>query len=367
MKTYLILILIPFILLLGCKTPGKKQSNTEKDRGDIQPLNLGEMINTVPVESFYQDEGWFTWGGSMVQGDDGKYYLFYSRWPYETEHKGWLMHSEIACAVADKPTGPYTFHSEVLKGRGKGYFDSNTIHNPHIHKYNGKYYLYYIGAGKREEWQETRNTQRIGVAVSENINGPWERFDTPLIDVTQGSFDSGFTTNPSVVCKNDSTYIMVYKCAGEDNNVVHGVAFSKSPLGPFIKHDKPIFTLENSKFPAEDPFIFVYNEKLYTILSDNHGEFTGIKRALCMFTSDNGIDWILAEHPLVSDRKIEWEDGAIEELRDLERPQIWFNKNNEPAVLFCAATRIKRGQGNSFNIHIPLKINSQSKTNRGAN
>ena len=80
------------------------------------------MVQTVPMESFYQDEGWFTWGGSMVQGDDGKYYLFYSRWPYETQHKGWLMTSEIACAIADKPTGPYTFHSEILKGRGERLF-----------------------------------------------------------------------------------------------------------------------------------------------------------------------------------------------------------------------------------------------------
>ena len=77
------------------------------------------------------------------------------------------MNSEIACAVADKPTGPYTFYSEVLKGRGSDYFDSNTIHNPHIHKYNCKYYLYYIGASIREEWHETRLTQRIGVAVSD--------------------------------------------------------------------------------------------------------------------------------------------------------------------------------------------------------
>ena len=23
------------------------------------------------MDAFYQDEGWFTWGGSMVQGDDG--------------------------------------------------------------------------------------------------------------------------------------------------------------------------------------------------------------------------------------------------------------------------------------------------------
>ncbi len=363
MKLNYILFLALILMFWGCNTPGKKQSKAEKESGDLLSLNLSESIQPVPLESFYQDEGWFTWGGSMVQGNDGKYYLFYSRWPYETGFKSWLMKSEIACAVADNPTGPYKFHSEVLKGRGEGFFDADMVHNPHIHKYDGKYYLYYIGATTQaEEREKTRCTQRIGVAVSENVNGPWERFDKPLIDVTPGSFDSGFTTNPSVVRKNDSTYIMVYKCMDDNREVVHGVASSKSPTGPFEKYDKPIFTKEGSKFPAEDPFIFKYHDKLYTILSDNHGEFTGIKQALCLFSSNDGINWSLARHPLVSDRKIKWQNGIIEELKDLERPQIWFDKNGEPAVLFCAATRVKRAPGNNFNIHIPLSIIFKEET-----
>jgi beta-xylosidase len=351
---------IVFLFVFSAVSIAQTPHVLSKESIDMQ-LNLSEMIQPVPSESFYMDEGFFTWGGSMVKGDDNKYYLFYSRWPYEVKHSGWLMHSEIACSVADKPTGPYTFHSVILKGRGGDYFDSNTIHNPHIQKYDGKYYLYYIGAGLKEVRAETQRTQRIGVAVSDKISGPWKRFDTPLLDVTPGSFDSGFTTNPSVVQKNDSTYIMVYKCIGEENNKVHGVAFSKSPTGPFIKHNKPIFTLENSKAPAEDPFIFMYNEKLYAILSDNRGEFTGIRQALCLFTSDNGIDWNVAEHQIVSDRNIEWEDGTTEKLSDLERPQIWFDENNEPTVLFCAATRVKRTAGNSFNIHIPLRKKNAQK------
>lgn len=317
-----------------------------------ESLDLGERMLSVPRSASFQDEGWFTWGGSMVQGDDGRYYLFYSRWPYKEKMKGWITHSQVACAVADHPLGPYKFHSVVLKGRGKGFFDDTTIHNPHIHKFNGKYYLYYIGASANKSFQKTRKTQRIGVAVSKSIDGPWVRQDKPLLDVTKGSFDSDFTTNPSVVCK-DGNYILLYKCqSGKD--VVHGVAFSKSPVGPFRKHKTPIFTHKKSKFAAEDPFIFCYKNKLYAILSD-HAVFTGIKQALCLFTSENGRDWKLAKHPLVSDRVIQWEDGKKEKLADLERPQIYFDKDGEPTILFCAATRSKRDPGNTFNIHIPLK------------
>jgi hypothetical protein len=171
--------------------------------------------------------------------------------------------------------------------------------------------------------------------------------------VTPNSYDSGFTTNPSVAKFGDQ-YVLVYKCLDDNGKVSHGVAFADSPIGPFKKHGRPIFTHDSHKFPAEDPFIFTYKGKLYAILSD-HGVFTGINQALCMFTSQNGTDWKLAENFLVSTLEIEWEDREKEVLADLERPQIYFDEHGEPMVLFCAATRTKRAPGNTFNIHIPLQ------------
>ena len=272
---------------------------------------------------------------------------------------GWRTHSEIACAVADQPLGPYKFHSIALKGRGNGYFDATTIHNPHIHKFDGIYYLYYMGASASKSYEKTRIAQRIGVAISKSVDGPWKRLDKPILDVSQDSFDSGFVTNPSVVRQGDK-YIMVYKCLGKGNKVFHGVAFSDSPIGPFKKHETPIFTHETNDFPAEDPSIFSYKGNLYAILSDS-GVFTGIKQALCLFTSKNGIDWKLAKNSLISDRTVRWEDGSKERLADLERPQIYFDEDGEPAVLFCAASRTKRTPGNTFNIHIPLKKRLQKE------
>ncbi len=342
MTRYMISTFALVMILCDCGTASKSQA-----------LDLGGRMQPIPRHATFQDEGWFTWGGSMLQGEDGKYYLCYSRWPYKVKMKGWITHSQIACAVADHPLGPYKHHSVLLKGRGKGHFDASTVHNPHLHKFNGKYYLYYIGSIAKEEFQATRRTQRIGVAVANSITGPWTRLDKPVLDVTPNSFDSGFTTNPSVVHYGDK-YIMVYKCIDKKNKVFHGVAFADSPIGPFKKYDKPIFTHKNHHFPAEDPFIFSYKGKLYAILSD-HAVFTGVKQALCLFESENGIDWQLAKHALISDRVIQWEDGTKEELADLERPQIYFNHEGEPAILFCAATRTKRAPGSTFNIHIPLK------------
>ncbi len=318
-----------------------------------EDLNLAKLMQPVPREAVFQEEGWFVWCGSMVQGNDGKFYLFYSRWPYAHRMAGWISHSQVACAVAEHPLGPYRHHAVVLEGRGAGYFDATTIHNPHIQKFDGKYYLYYLGANAQPSFEATRRTQRIGVAVADSITGPWLRFDQPVLDVTPDSFDSGFVTNPSVA-RSGNWYIMMYKCLGKDSKVFHGVAFSNSPLGPFVKHDRPIFTHPEHDFPAEDPFLFSYKGKWYTILSD-HAVFTGIKQALCLFESEDGINWKLARNALISDRTVEWEDGTRETLADLERPYIWFDEQGEPAILFCAATRGKRSPGNTFNIHIPLK------------
>jgi hypothetical protein len=38
-------------------------------------LDLASRMLPVPREAFFQDDGWFTWEGSMIQGDDGRYDL----------------------------------------------------------------------------------------------------------------------------------------------------------------------------------------------------------------------------------------------------------------------------------------------------
>lgn len=316
-------------------------------------LDLKALIQPVPRSAVFQDKGFYTWCGSMIRGEDDKSYLFYSRWPYEKKMAGWVRYSEIACAVADDPMGPYRPHSVAIKGRGGDFFDAGAAHNPHIHRFGSRYYLYYMGAGEKGNFNASRMSQRIGVAVADNLTGPWQRDEKPLIDVTPGSFDSKMVTNPSVAFFK-GRYVMVYKAQGDDGKVLHGVAFADAPDGPFQKHGKPIFTHPDHSFPAEDPFIFVYRGSLYAILSD-HAAFTGIKQALCLFRSEDGIDWKPAEHPLVSDRTVLWADGTSETLADLERPQMVFDDKGEPMILFCAATRGQRSPGNTFNIQIPLQ------------
>ena len=67
---------------------------------NAQDLDFTKMIQPVPQTAKFEDNGYMVWCGSMVKGDDGKYYLFYSRWPQSKKHLAWVTDSEVAVAVA---------------------------------------------------------------------------------------------------------------------------------------------------------------------------------------------------------------------------------------------------------------------------
>ena len=56
-----------------------------------------------------------------MKGPDGRYHLFYSRWPKTNPNKfapGWAIVSEVAYAVGDGPRGPFTHVNVTLPARG---------------------------------------------------------------------------------------------------------------------------------------------------------------------------------------------------------------------------------------------------------
>ena len=130
-----------FIFLLGTLIciPNLTKAQSTDD------LNLGEMVHPVPFANRFLDSNYNIWCGSVCKGDNGKYYLFYSRWPKKDGHYAWAIESEIALAVADNPNGPYMHLKVVLPARGKQYWDGTTTHNPTIMRFKGKYFLYYMG------------------------------------------------------------------------------------------------------------------------------------------------------------------------------------------------------------------------------
>lgn len=334
-------------------------------------LDFTSLIQPVPLEAHLESPDYNIWCSSMVRDDKGICHLYYSRWPRQLGHFAWVTHSEVAHAVADDPLGPYRHVEVVLPPRKGNFWDSACTHNPTVHYFEGKYYLYYMGLNADAEfradismedpaWWSYRNSQRIGVAVADDPAGPWKRSDQPCIDVSSdlAAPDSLLVSNPAVTQMPGGEYLMIYKAVGRDHclpfggPVVHLSAVGESPLGPFKKRMEPIFTAEGNNFPAEDPYIWYHqpHQCYYAIVKDMSGSFTGCGQSLALFISHDGRVWEPAPNVLVCDLRLHWADGRVDQMAHLERPQLWIEKG-VPQVLFLAAAH---NYNHSFNIHLPL-------------
>lgn len=355
----------------GYEVGGRASSNLAFPLSDAKSATTAipdftKLIQPLRDTSVFSDPDYNIWCGSVVEGKDGKFHMFYSRWPLATGHNGWVTHSEIARAVSDSPYGPFTHADVVLPERDRSFWDGACTHNPTVVQIGDKYYLYYMGnTGDREptphlNWQH-RNNQRIGVAVADSPEGPWTRFDEPLIDVSDeaGAPDALMTSNPSVTVKPNGEILMIYKAVAKrgpmpfGGPVVHLAATADSPLGPFTKHPEEIFTGNGEFFAAEDPFIWHDGERFLAIVKDMEGHFTGVNPSMALFVSDNGITgWKPAPQILVSGLQVARADGSKWNLKKLERPQLLF-KNGQPIVLYCAAGDTW-DLSKTFNLAIPL-------------
>jgi hypothetical protein len=341
-------------------------------------LDLGAMVQPVPLTAKFSQPGYFVWCGAPVRGADGKYHLFHSRWPVKNPHgfaPGWAIHSEIAYAVSDQPLGPYRFVNVALPARGTNaatgqkYWDADMTHNPNIVVRDGKYLLYYIGNHGDGKYATHRNNDRIGVAIADHPEGPWRRLDQPIIDVSADAtaFDSLCVANPAAAVRPDGGLIVIYKAVpvvpGKvmGGNVRYGVAVADKPEGPYVKKPGHVFEAEGAEAKkhwmlAEDPYIWFsrnFGNRYYAVARDVVGKFTGSSGGLALFESADGFHWQAAAQPKVLGNRFQWADGTLSH-QNVERPAVLFD-GEVPVALFGATDGYQRNGRIAFNVHIPLK------------
>lgn len=347
----------------------------------------------------------FVWGASPLK-EDNMYYLFFSAWesgegvPYLND--SWVQFSKIGLASSKFPDKNYKSKGIIIKGMehngDSSAWDALMVHNPHIRKFNDKYYLYYIGTkdpgvqppGSPGEKVNRRNraqqSQQIGVIEFDSIEdlliGKFDRMDSPLLsprtrvkakDIVNPSTpetrpkpDNVIVVNPSVVYRpSDGKYLMYFKGNMWDPawRGVHGVAIADNPSGPFETQDFYVFDIEDEqgrKVSAEDPYVWYHkNDKcFYAVMKDFTGKLTGGVPGLAMMTSVDGENWERAKQSLFMKKELELKNGEVLKLERFERPQLLINKNGDPIVLFAACsigTANPKDGNNTFNVHIPIK------------
>ncbi|MBT5903426.1 MAG: hypothetical protein HOH58_15090 [Opitutaceae bacterium] len=327
-------------------------------------FNLSAAMQGVSEDNLFYDEEFFNWGSGIVKGDDGKYHLIYSQMPREHSFFSWLTDGIVSRAVSDHPTGPYRHVEVVLQGRGHGHWDAYTAHCPKVYKFDGKYYIYYMSTNsgdlklnqeqleeaRRGKWDQSemrammRLNQRIGVAVADSIEGPWQRFDQPLIEPVLPI--ANIVNNTTVTQRPDGGYLMVVRGDQPDQPEgtlvrMQAVLLADHPLGPWVMQPEPVVKDYNS----EDPEVWYDAER---------GRYYSLYHAfgyMGMITSLDGLKWERAKHYKVSDKSYTTVDGRTVEVHRYERPTI-YHENGKPLVMTAG---IRTLDGDTFSMFIPLK------------
>ncbi len=299
-----------------------------------------------------QAEEYRVWGCAPVYDDDGKVHVYFSRWPHDGH---WLKNSEIAHAIADHPEGPYHVTGTVLKGRGVGYWDAHSIHNPSVYRVDDKYVLLYIGndTARQDTWRHrapAANSQRIGMAIADTPYGPWRRSANPVIDVSPDTmaWDGYCVVNPAFLKHPDGEYWIYYRAwdRRNDGRRKTGVAISEKLRGPYIKYNKnPVIDFPERGGQTEDPYVFYYKGKFHCLIRDmgNYDWLSGL-----YLQSADGLGW--SKYQRGHHRGSHY--FPVPEDSRYERVQVLF-KEGKPTYLFNS---IEHGKDKSTGAVLKIQL-----------
>lgn len=305
-----------------------------------------------------EEPGYHVWGSSPLIGPKGKTHLFVARWPVSSGFKGWHTTCEVARYVADKPEGPFKFNEVVLKETGVDTWDRQAPHNPTIQKVGGKYALLYIAnTGK-----DFPASQRIGMIVSDNIEGPWKKVGRNglILSVPENpgvwSHNSRVgVNNPALLQHPDGRFFLYYKAMADGLRRM-GVAIADKLEGPY-KHHKDYIT-SNDRI-IEDGYAFWEDGRIHLLTTDNE------RGAGLLWESEDGIHF---DKPTLGFERMthyipeEMVKAATNYRgRKFERPQVLI-QNGRPTHLYVASgANIRKGDGSCSYV---LRIREKQKANK---
>ncbi len=303
------------------------------------------------------------WGASVIRWTDGQYHAFFSQWPDQTNHAGWLTHCSVMHGVADQPQGPYETVGTAVAPRRPDSGRKINAHNPCALVAEGKVLLYFINDDlsklytptadapfPSDEWlaehrlPDIRNAQVTDVAIADSPDGPFQIPKETVVDPnTQPSFKN-IAVNPAVVYQ-DGTYRMVIKGddpAKEEWHRIQLVGTSENPGGPFTFSERPVY----AERQTEDACVW-YNQvdQTYNMVCHVMGS-----RDLAWFVSGDGDHWRFADNPVFMKKSIPLSDGSVWKPARVERPFVLTNDKGEPQWIFVAIA------DKGFNGNIALRL-----------
>ncbi|WP_321376219.1 glycoside hydrolase family protein [uncultured Draconibacterium sp.] len=341
--------------------------------------NIKKRIGLAPKSGAFSMEGYWVWGSSVIQGEDGIYHMYAARWPkHLTFHPGWMIQSDIVHCISPTPEGPYKFNDVALPIRGAQFWDGRSVFNPKICKYKDTYILFYTGSThpfadfpEQDSLQLNskysivgRSNKRIGVAWSKDPDGPWNRLNEPVLNTRPNTFYSFLTSNAAPWINKDGSVVMIFKSREYNKQYPYhsdmriGVAIAPEFKGPYqVVTNKPIFGYGDMP-EIEDPTLWKDDDGYHILAKDQRGVITGHVGHGIIAHSEDGISWHLDKESYAYSKTINWDDGTSSEMGQLERVAVLLNANGKISHLFFATMDGPGGFNNSsqaWNIVVPLK------------
>jgi len=290
----------------------------------------------APPDGGMNQVNWSDWGGSPIY-DAGVYYLFDARMDNHCGLNSWGTNSACVRATASALLGPYTYKNTVIPA---------FCHNPTIHKApDGTYVLYHIGDGTTsgEITNCTNGTtptfdQHGGVgtkagsgymtlASATSINGPWTPLGSAILTGRAGEWDS-MVTNPAAWIFANGTVLLVYRGKDSNSKELLGIASAPNWKGPYTRlSNNPIFECDG----AEDPYVWQDTDSTYHILFNDKWEDSQAVGGHAYST--DGLHWTFANTKAYT-LTVKWTNGTSSTMHRRERPQVFFDSNMNPSVLF---------------------------------
>jgi len=368
------LILSSVIFMVSMVAIGAEQSFPEFSKATVPFSAIASNLEYKGIA--VKEDDYTVWGAAPIMDDKGKVHLYVARWPEKNVDPAWRKSSEIAHYVADHPEGPFKFLSVVLKGSGiKGAWDRYAPSNPDIQRIDGKYVLTYIGNSDYHQPPHPLN-QQIGMMIADSSYGPWKKVGNNGLILDDSNDPEHFSHGHQVVnptlAKFKGKYFLYYKTAMHTKRgwrTVFAAAMADKLEGPYRHPDRPFSTED---VVIEDASVFIWNDKLCLLTTDNHGLVTGIGGGGVMWISEDGktcdpaliqvgFDNLWRYYPNYDPKKTTKVYGPYPKI---ERPKVLMIKG-KPAYLYGGSgweiTGRPRTVNYVFKINLPAEAGPMPK------
>lgn len=271
------------------------------------------------------------WDGTILKNEEnGKYYMFASRWYQAGGHwgengvSGW-QGSQAVYAVSDNLYGPYVDQGPIwpdwCDGAGHNVFAFEMSESDPLYEEGYRYAISISDTGMHGD------VANGTIHVARSLDGPWELIDNGNNGKLNAQGGSGFSlSNVSIMVRPDGKY--------EATNRNGDLAIADSLAGVWEVQSNGLWWnvegMPNTN--VEDPVIW-YSDGLYHIVANKWDA----KEAYYLTSEDGLTGWVrhsgIAYTP--KENFLKYEDGTENNWTKLERPGIYVEDGKLVAMTFA--------------------------------